>query len=71
MNRAGAAIGGTSRLFTEAIPLRTSPWATVAMIENLLEPVDVFGWIVVSARGRSAYISVLNLALSQYISPRR
>lgn len=58
MNRTGAAIGGTSRLFTKAIPLRTSPWPMMIMIENRLESFDVFGWINFNARGCSAYLDL-------------
>ena len=67
MNRTGAAIGGTSRLFTKAIPLRTSPWPMIIMIENRLESFDVFGWINFNARGCSAYLDLVTGFESIYI----
>lgn len=67
MNRTGAAIGGTSGLFTKAIPLRTSPWPMMIMIENRLESFDAFGWINFNARGYSAYLDLATGFESIYI----
>jgi hypothetical protein len=44
-NHTGVAIGATSRLFTQAIPLGTSPWLMAIMIESLLESVEDYGTI--------------------------
>lgn len=62
-NQTGVAIGGTSRLFTRAIPLGTSPWQTAFMIESLLESVDDCGSIITHVHGCSASLSIAEMTV--------
>jgi len=60
-NQTGVAIGGTSRLFTRAIPLGTSLWQTAFVIESLLESVDDCGSILTHVHGYSASLSIAEM----------
>lgn len=70
-NQTGVAIGGTSRLFTRAIPLGTSLWQTAFVIESLLESVDDCGSILTHVHGYSASLSIAEMTVKVLVKISR